>query len=334
VVIALGVPPSAAAAQCIDQDHGTHENNRFDHAAMPEVSITRMTVREETDVVAAFYGAWNERDTDGITRLLAEGGSFADPLCRHPLSGEALRAYFGAVTAALPELRFTVRHTLRAGDNAVAIWSLSAVCKGALDDEVAAEDVPFVLEGVDVFELGHGRLRSVRRHFDRRVLAEQLGMQSIVEPVEVGTMTFGYSLRDWVSNATPAVLGMTWIQARNQEEKLKIRGYARRIIKGFHEVPGFLGVVTGFAGLHGFTFTAWENEDALRAGVHGRDHVEAMRAFHEGASAGVFTSVWQPLRLNRVWYRCTRCGTPNDAHAIERRCTKCGAEFPEAAPYV
>lgn len=64
------------------------------------------------------------------------------------------------------------------------------------------------------------------------------------------------SIRDWVSNAKPALLGMTWIQARDEDEKGKIRAYARRIIKGFHEIPGFIGVVTGFSGLRGFTLTA------------------------------------------------------------------------------
>jgi hypothetical protein len=287
------------------------------------------------DSVADFYRAWNERDADGIARLVADGGSFADPLCRRALTGDALRAHVGAITSALQELRFTVQRTHRDGQHAVATWSLNAVCKGVLDAELAAEDVPFVLDGVDVFELADGeRLRSVRRHFDRRALAEQLGMQTIVEPIEVGTMTFGYSLRDWVSNAKPGLLGMTWIQARDEEEKAKIRGYARRIIKGFRDVPGFVGVVTGFAGLHGFTLTAWENEDALRAGVHGPDHVEAMRGFHQGTSVGVFTSVWQPLRLNRIWQRCMQCGTSNDAHGAGRRCSKCGAALPEAPPYV
>jgi hypothetical protein len=228
-----------------------------------------------------------------------------------------------------------VRHAHRDGAHAVAVWSLNGVCKGALDAEIAADGAPFALEGVDVFELTDGdRLRSVHRHFDRRALAEQLGMQSIVEPVQVGSMTFGYSVRDWASDAKPGVLGVTWIQARDEDEKAKIRGYARRIIQGFRDVPGFLGVVTGFTGLRGFTMTAWENETALRAGVHGPHHVDAMRAFHQGTSTGVFTSVWQPMRLNRMWLRCPTCGTPNDARAPERRCAQCGNPLPEAPPYL
>jgi hypothetical protein len=287
------------------------------------------------DSVEEFYRAWSARDPAGVARPIVDDGSFRDPLCRGPLTGGPLRAHVEAFVTALPELRFSVQRIHRDGRHAVAIWTLNALCKGALDAELAAEGVPLELEGVDVFDLADdGRLQSVHRHFDRRALAEQLGMQTIVEPIEVGSMTFGYSLRDWVSAAKPGVLGMTWLQARDDEEKAKIRGYSRRIIKGFHDVQGFIGVVTGFTGLHGFTLTAWESEDALRAGVHGADHVEAMRGFHQGTSAGVFTSVWQPLRLNRIWQRCTNCGTPNDAHAADRRCRKCGIALPEAPPYV
>jgi heme-degrading monooxygenase HmoA len=302
------------------------------------------------DLLGEFYQAWNARDTDWLTRLFADEGTLTDPLCRRELAGGALHAHLDMLTAALPELRFALQSSYRDGSRAVATWSLNAICRGALDTELAPPEeqwedaqgvhtqfaeVPFVLDGVDVFELADGEhLQCVRRYFDRRALADQLGLQTIVEPVQVGTMTFGYSLRDSGSTAKPGLLGVTWIQARNEEEKAKIRLYARRIVKGFRNVPGFIGIVTGFAGLHGFTLTAWENEDALRAGVHGRDHVEAMRGFHAGTSVGVFTSVWQPLRLNRIWQRCAQCGTPNDAHASERVCVKCGAALPEAPSYV
>jgi heme-degrading monooxygenase HmoA len=286
------------------------------------------------EVVNEFYGAWNARDVDGVIRTFASGGTFADPFSRATLSAEALRAHVTSLVAALSEVRFRTESTLREGDRVVVVWTLDAVCKGALDRDISADGVSFTLEGIDLFHLSEHGVLSVRRSFERRDLVERLGMQSIVEPIEVGTMTFGYSLRDWASKAKPALLGMTWIQARDEEEKATIRGYARRIIKGFHEIPGFVGVVTGFTGLRGFTLTAWESEDALRAGVHGPNHVEAMRGFHQGLSTGVFTSVWQPLRLNRVWQRCTQCGTPNDAHRVERQCQHCGAPLAEAAPYV
>jgi uncharacterized protein (TIGR02246 family) len=289
---------------------------------------------DHSDSIAEFYAAWNRRDVEAILGGFVDDGTFADPFSRVPLSRDALRAHLVAILAALPELSFTVRRTIRDGNDVAAVWSLNAVCQGALDREIAAEGVSFALEGVDLLQVSEHGIISVRRSFERRDLVERLGMQSFVEPVEVGAMSFGYSVREWVSNAKPALLGVTWILARDEEEKTKIRGFARRIIKGFQEIPGFIGVVTGFTGLHGFTLTGWESEDALRAGVHGPDHVEAMRGFHQGTSAGVFTSVWQPLRLNRMWLHCTTCGAANDAHRSDGRCHQCGTPLPEAPPYV
>ena len=67
--------------------------------------------------------------------------------------------------------------------------------------------------------------------------------------------------------------------------------------------------VTGFAGLHGFTLTAWENEEALRLATHSGAHSEAMHAFRaDDLSGGVFTSdvakgmrVLQKLRAGITW---------------------------------
>jgi hypothetical protein len=104
----------------------------------------------------------------------------------------------------------------------------------------------------------------VRRSFDQLAVADTLRLQTIVEPYSDGAMTFGHSLRSWVSKEKPGALGMTWLLARDETEKLAIRARARDIIHHFREVPGFIGIVTGFAGLHGFTLTAWESEEALR----------------------------------------------------------------------
>ena len=294
-----------------------------------------MTLRvSREDSTSAFYSAWNDRDALAVAESFAEGGTYADPFSRTSLSGDALRTHVASLVGALPELRFDVRRTLRDGEHVAVVWSLHAVCKGALDREVSADGVAFALEGTDLFHVSERGILAVRRSFERRDLVDCFGLQSIVEPIESGSMTFGYSLREWVSTKKPALLGLTWIQARDEDEKVKIRGLARKIINGFRDVPGYIGVVTGFAGLHGFTMTAWEDETALRAGVHGPAHVDAMRGFHQGLSAGVFTSVWQPVRLNVMWARCAACGAANDAHRAERRCHQCGAPLPEAAPFV
>lgn len=283
--------------------------------------------------VAGFYDAWNRRDADRIARAFGDEGRFRDPLARRAVSGDALRDHVTAQLAALPEVAFRVEHAMRDGERIAVSWTLRAVCNGALDAEIKADGVAFALEGTDVFHVSGARIVDLRRWFERRDLADRLGLQSITLPIAVGSMAFGYSLRDWVSKEKPGVLGMTWILARDEAEKATIRARARDIIRHFHEVPGFIGIVTGFAGLHGFTFTAWESEDALRRGTHAGPHLDAMKAFRDGLSAAVFTSVWTPTRLNRMWSRCAN-GHANDATRVERTCEQCGAPLPEPEPYV
>jgi heme-degrading monooxygenase HmoA len=141
-------------------------------------------------------------------------------------------------------------------------------------------------------------------------------------------------MRSWASKAKPGALGMTWLLARDETEKLAIRARAREIIAHFREVPGFIGIVTGFAGLHGFTLTAWESEEGLRLATRSGAHDEAMHAFrHDGLAGGVFTSVWEPVRLNRMWLRCP-LGHPNDATRTDGKCEVCGEPLPAPEPYV
>jgi catechol 2,3-dioxygenase-like lactoylglutathione lyase family enzyme len=83
----------------------------------------------------------------------------------------------------------------------------------------------------------------VRRSFDRFAVAEALRLQTIVEPCSDGDLTFGHSMRDWVSKAWPGALGVTWLLARDETEKLAIRARAREIIEHFREVPGFIDYV-------------------------------------------------------------------------------------------
>jgi hypothetical protein len=152
---------------------------------------------------------------------------------------------------------------------------------------LTASGAPVRFEGTDVFELEDGHVRRLRRSFDQLAVADALRLQTIVEPYTDGAMTFGHSLRSWVSKEKPGVLGMTWLRARDETEKLAIRARARDIINHFGEVPGFIGIVTGFAGLHGFTLTVWESEEALRAATHSGAHSERCTPFARMGSPAV-----------------------------------------------
>jgi heme-degrading monooxygenase HmoA len=285
------------------------------------------------DLVDIFYDAWNRGDAEAISGLLGSGGEYLDPVCRSPIRGTPLITHLRRFFAAFSTWRIDAAKRISTPSAVAVEWELAGVCVGEVDSELKGQGVAVRLTGVDTFAIEGGSLATVRRVFDRRALADALGLQTVVEPLVAGTMTFGYSLRDWISKEKPGALGMTWILARDEVEKAAIRARARDIIGHFHHIPGFIGIVTGFAGLHGFTFTAWESEQALRHGTHSGAHLEAMKAFRDGLSAGVFTSVWAPARLNTLWTRCPN-GHANDATRPDGVCDQCGAPLPGREPYV
>jgi hypothetical protein len=79
--------------------------------------------------------------------------------------------------------------------------------------------------------------------------------------------------------------------------------------------------------------TAWEDEAALQRALE-QQHARAKHEFRSGElSPGVWTSVWQPLRLNRMWTRCATCSQPHDVSDDPRACANCGAELPPRPSY-
>jgi SnoaL-like domain len=284
-------------------------------------------------ILENFYDAWNRHDAPAIVASFTESGGFADPLTGVDLAGDKLAVHLQNVLGVIRDLHITTTRTI-SGEGASAVaWTIEGTWDGKLGP-LTASKTPVHFNGIDVFELEGGRLQHVRRSFDQIAVADTLRLQTIVEPFSDGGLTFGHSMRSWVSKEKPGALGMTWLLARDETEKLAIRARARDIISHFRQVPGFIGIVTGFAGLHGFTLTAWENEEALRVATHSGAHSGAMHAFREdGLSGGVFTSVWAPLRLNRMWLRCP-LGHPNDATRADGKCEICGQPLPEMEPYL
>jgi hypothetical protein len=43
--------------------------------------------------------------------------------------------------------------------------------------------------------------------------------------------------------------------------------------------------------------------------------------------------VWQPLRINRIWTRCSKCTSLEDVTDDHRSCSQCGALLAERPPF-
>jgi hypothetical protein len=162
------------------------------------------------------------------------------------------------------------------------------------------------------------------------VTPEQLVSLALAGPIESATAHYGYALRAASgSKKVPGVIALTWIAAADPDERERIRAHSRENVKDFLAEPGFISIVTGFTGLRGFTVTAWEDEASMRRALD-KHHATAMKElFGERFVAAVWTSVWTPSRINRLWVRCSACGSLEDENDDHRSCRRCNAPMPE-----
>lgn len=158
---------------------------------------------------------------------------------------------------------------------------------------------------------------------------EEFVALSFAEPIGTEATQYGYSLRAASENKRPpGVIALTWITAKDPAERERIRAHSRKNVQDFLSEPGFLSIVTGFTGLRGFTVTAWEDESSMMQALSKHHAVAMKELFTEDFVAAVWTSVWTPSRINRMWVRCTACGSLEDVNDDHRECTKCHAPLP------
>ena len=159
---------------------------------------------------------------------------------------------------------------------------------------------------------------------------EEFVALALAEPIGSEVARYGYSLRAASGNKQPpGVIALTWITAKDAAERERIRAHSQQNVQDFRVEPGFISIVTGFTGLRGFTVTAWEDEASMKRAL-GKHHAVAMKElFGEDFVASVWTSVWAPTRINRIWVRCPSCGSLEDVSDDHRACVKCQAAMPE-----
>lgn len=277
-----------------------------------------------TDTVEAFYAAINARSAEALAPVLAENGVFADPMAASD-SRAGFMEHAARLAAIFPDLRFEALE--RAGQ--AVRWRMTGTFAGELRANVLPTGKRVELEGSDWFELAGARVASLRRHYDQKSLYERMGLMALVQPQVQNGQIYGYSKRvPGGKPRQPGIIALTWIQARSEQELDGIRRHSVPIIENFLKEPGFVGIVTGFAGDRGFNVTAWEDNEALQRGLRMSGHLEAMRDFYNGLAGSVWTSVWQPHHLNALWMRCPSCNAANDVREDARQCVKCGGALP------
>jgi steroid delta-isomerase-like uncharacterized protein len=293
---------------------------------MPAPALTR---------AAPYFEAWNAHDAAAVTAALAEGGTYADPTTESPLAGLALAEHVRALVAAFPDLSFEVLSSVPADagpDGTLVVqWLMRGTNTGPLRG-LFPTGRTVALPGVDVITISGGQIRSVEGCFDRQTMAEQLGLQVIVQPHAIGPFEWGYAVRaSGDSQKIPGAVSVTWIDTSSAEEADQVREIVRPLAAELTKAPGFISWLGIVIASRLYTLTAWESADAVQEIMRNHLHQAAVKKyFSERFCTAGSTGVWIPHHLNPVRVRCTSCGDLSELTPETGGPCACGQPLPQA----
>lgn len=284
---------------------------------------------------AQYFEAWNAHDPEAVTAALADGATYADPTTSSPLAGRALAEHIGALFAAFPDLDLEVVSSQPADvgtDGTMAIqWLMRGTNTGALTGQFPTGRA-MALPGVAVITLRAGQICSVEGYFDRQTMAEQLGLQVVVQPYAIGPFECGYAMRaSGDSRKVPGVVSVTWLDTSSAEEAEQVREIVQPLVAELTRTPGFISWLGIVIASRMYTVTCWESADAVREIMRNHLHQDAVKQFfgERFLTAGT-TGVWIPHHLNPLRVRCASCGALSEANPeVEVACCNCGRSLPQ-----
>jgi steroid delta-isomerase-like uncharacterized protein len=279
-------------------------------------------------IVQRYFDAWNAHDAAAIVATFAPGGTYADPTTPGPLSGPAIGKNAEELWRSFPDVAFEIRSHTASGDGFFAAeWMMTGT------NTTPFADLPptgrrVVLPGADFIRVTADGIQSVQGYFDAGALPRQLGLDIVVQPSSIGPFIFGTSVRiGGQSSGQPGAFSITALRTRSSEDTSRVREFSRRVAAEMPKMKGFLGWVGATVGDRMLTISAWENAGDPAQLMTGGVHKEAAGAFlGPDLSAGGWTSVWVPDRMNTFWQRCESCGEMVSRDASGDTC-KCGVSL-------
>jgi steroid delta-isomerase-like uncharacterized protein len=279
-------------------------------------------------IVQRYFDAWNAHDAAAIVATFAPGGTYADPTTPGPLSGPAIGENAERLWRSFPDVAFEIRSHAASGDGFFAAeWMMSGRNSAPFAD-LPPTGRRVVLPGADFIRVNADGIQSVQGYFDAGALPRQLGLDIVVQPASIGPFMFGTSVRiGGQSSRQPGAFSITALRTRSSEDTNRVREFSRRVAAEMPKMKGFLGWVGATVGDRMLTISAWENAGDPAQLMTGGVHKEAAGAFlGPDLSAGGWTSVWVPDRVNTFWQRCESCGEMVSRDASGETC-KCGVSL-------
>jgi steroid delta-isomerase-like uncharacterized protein len=283
---------------------------------------------QPTEVARRYVDAWNIRSPAAINGMFVEGGTYTDPVTKGPLTGAAIGGFAEGLFVPFPDLTFEITSNEETASGVVLEWTMRGTNTGSLSG-LPPTGAQIAQPGIDVIRVSGDKVLSVRGYFDRQTMLDQLGLQVVVQPHQVGPITFGTCTRVRSgSNATPGAFSLTMVDARSDEEVQEIRMYSRRIMLGMPSMPGFLSFLGATAGRRLYTVSAWTGPEEARCVMRDQAHKEASSEFLRGELGSAFhSSIWTPHQMSARRIRCPSCGRVTGSK--ESGACACGAPLPE-----
>jgi steroid delta-isomerase-like uncharacterized protein len=286
-----------------------------------------------TEVARQYIDAWNSRSPAAINGMFVDGGTYTDPATGGPLTGSAIGNFAGGLFDSFPDLGFEIISNADTASGVVLEWIMRGTNTGALRSSPPT-GARIAMPGIDVIRVSGDKIVSLRGYFDRQTMLEQLGLQVVVQPHQVGPISFGVSTRIRSgSTITPGAFSLTMVDARSDEEVQQVRSYSRRIMLDMQSMPGFLSFLGVVVARRMYTISAWTGPEEARAVMRDPAHKEASAEFHQGDLCSAFHgSIWTPQHFSERWTRCPGCGHMNGAREGERAC-RCGSPLQEPSVF-
>lgn len=284
-------------------------------------------------IAQRYFDAWNAHDSEALVASFAPGGVYRDPNVPQGLDAAGTAQYAAGLAAAFPDLSFELVSTGLTGDGLVAAqWVMRGTNTGSFQG-LPPTGREIALPGADFIRADGDGVHTVDGYFDGRTMVEQLGLDAIVQPRELGPFRFGTSTHVTTGKRTqPGAISITALEVHDEAERQRVREMGRETLKELLGTPGFVSAVTAVVGTRMLTFTAWEDVDSVRQMRGNEAHRAAMQVFFGPEfAAGGQTGVWAPERLNGMWVRCTACGEMVKA---DGSCGSCGEALPQAPAWL
>jgi hypothetical protein len=281
-----------------------------------------------------YMDAWNRHDPTAIGASFAARGTYSDPYNGGPLSTSELVRTCSELFVTLPDLSLSLAEPVQAVNGKLAIqWRMRGTNAGPSRYGPPGHGVVDLMVAEFVV-LDEGKIRSVQRYFDQKILLEQMGLQVVVQPVTSGPFRFGTAFQ--IQNGKhirPGAFSITWNDGTSKENIQRINEFATLIASRMVEMPGFIGYVGANFGKRLCTITAWETPKAAQQLLRELYHMRAVKHFFTSdLSTAGHTSVWRAERINALWMRCAACARQVDYDQSEGKCA-CGARLPDPPPY-